>query len=95
MEENIQLLYLDHNYGWNNIVDDDKIRVYCWCCGIIFIVLALIIAFPTLVAPIWYEAAQNIEIPGFEPTLFLSVFSLLGVLIVISYHNKFKKKLTK
>ena len=39
----------------------------------------------------WMEE-QGIEVPGFEPTLLLGVLSLLGALIVISYHNKFKKK---
>ena len=76
-------------------MDKDKAESYGWGCGCtcgIVIVIFAIIAFPTAIFPIWIEAAQNIEIPGFEPTLLLGLISLLGTLIVISYHNKFKKK---
>ena len=38
----------------------------------------------------WMEE-QGIEVPGFEPVLFLSVFGVLALLTILRYHLKHKR----
>ena len=78
---------------------DHDAAIFCIgiCCVIPIVIILVFVFAGEQIMQGWQDSISswmeenNIEVPGFEPVLFLSVFGVLALLTILRYHLKHKR----
>jgi len=72
---------------------DNECLTVCIACICVVIIMAILL--PIVIVPMWEEQiseqTSDVEIPGFEPFIFLGVVAVVAIVSIIRYHIKHKR----